>query len=71
MKRRQHLALATAGALLITAATAAGASGTRDTRAAPAPFRLVFDGSHTPTLLHEGTFTTSAAFCPSGSAATE
>jgi hypothetical protein len=32
-------------------------------------FHLVFDGKHTPELLHEGTFTSSAPWCPSGSAA--
>ena len=32
-------------------------------------FHLVFDGRHTPDLLHEGPFTTSLAACPSGSAA--
>lgn len=37
--------------------------------AAPAPsFHLVFDGRHTPELLHQGTFTTSSPLCPSGSA---
>jgi hypothetical protein len=36
---------------------------------APASFHLVFDGRHNATLLHEGTFTTSSALCPSGSAA--
>jgi hypothetical protein len=29
-------------------------------------FQLVFDGKHAPSLLHEGPFTTSASFCPSG-----
>lgn len=38
--------------------------------AAPAPFHLVFDGKHNPdTLLHEGTFTSSSSWCPSGTAA--
>ena len=36
---------------------------------APTTFRLVFDGSHTPALMHEGPFTTSASFCASGHAA--
>jgi hypothetical protein len=34
---------------------------------APA-FHLVFDGSHTRALLHEGTFTTLSAWCSSGTA---
>jgi hypothetical protein len=38
-------------------------------RSAPQSFRLVFDGRHNAALLHEGTFTTSSSFCPSGSAA--
>jgi hypothetical protein len=38
-------------------------------RTAPLSFRLVFDGRHNAALLHEGTFTSSASFCPSGSAA--
>ena len=37
--------------------------------AAPASFQLVFDGEHNASLLHEGTFTTSYAPCPSGTAA--
>lgn len=32
-------------------------------------FHLVFDGKHTPELLHEGTFTSSAPWCASGTAA--
>jgi hypothetical protein len=43
-------------------------AGAAVTTAAPS-FRLVFDGKHNAALLHEGTFTTSASFCPSGSAA--
>jgi hypothetical protein len=35
-------------------------------RRAPTTFRLVFDGMHTPALLHEGPFTTSASFCSAG-----
>jgi hypothetical protein len=38
-------------------------------RTAPPSFQLVFDGRHNAALLHEGTFTTSTSFCPSGSAA--
>ena len=38
-------------------------------RRAPTEFRLVFDGKHTPALMHEGPFTTSASFCATGYAA--
>lgn len=55
-------------AALAAVSVAAGATATRDRRATPAPFDLVFDGRHTPTLVHEGPFTTTAAFCRSGSA---
>jgi hypothetical protein len=37
--------------------------------AAPASFQLIFDGKHNAALLHEGTFTTSASSCQSGTAA--
>jgi len=37
--------------------------------AAPPSFQLIFDGKHTPALLHEGTFTTSYSPCSSGTAA--
>jgi hypothetical protein len=37
--------------------------------AAPPSFQLVFDGHHNAQLQHEGTFTTSASWCPSGSVA--
>jgi hypothetical protein len=37
--------------------------------AAPPAFHLVFDGSHNAALLHQGTFMTSSAWCPSGTAA--
>jgi len=59
------------GALLALAVVAFAAAGVtaEGARKAPAEFRLVFDGRHTPALLHEGPFTTSASFCPSGYAA--
>jgi len=53
-------------ALATVASVAAGADGARR---APTTFRLVFDGQHTPALLHEGPFTTSASFCAAGHAA--
>jgi hypothetical protein len=53
-------ALAIAAATLV-AAGGAGAAG-------PASFQLVLDGRHNAALLHEGTFTTSASWCPSGTA---
>lgn len=37
--------------------------------AAPSPFQLVFDGRHNAQLQHEGTFTTNASWCSSGSVA--
>jgi len=61
--------LSGAGAVLVSALMAAGATATGGSRAGPASFRLVFDGKHNADLLHEGSFTTSVAFCPSGSAA--
>ncbi len=42
------------------------ASASHGGRSAPAAFQLVFDGKHNSDLLHEGPFTTSASFCPSG-----
>src|SRR5947208_2140298 len=52
------------------AAVALAAGGAADgARKTPAAFRLGFDGKHTPALLHEGPFTTSASFCLSGYAA--
>jgi hypothetical protein len=50
---------------MLAAGAASGASGGTAT---PAGFGLVLDGRHRPDLTHEGTFTTSASFCPSGSA---
>lgn len=47
------------------AVPAAGNSKNAADRAAT-EFQLVFDGKHMPSLLHEGPFTTSASFCPSG-----
>ena len=51
--------------LVALALPAAGTSKNRVQAAAP-EFQLVFDGKHTPSLLHEGPFTTNASFCPSG-----
>jgi hypothetical protein len=69
--KRQPLVVATGGLLVAVAAGAmAAAGGAADgARKAPAAFRLVFDGKHTPALQHEGPFTTSASFCLAGSAA--
>jgi hypothetical protein len=50
------------GALMVVGARGAGA-------AAPSSFQLVFDGKHNEALLHEGTFTTSSAWCAAGTAA--
>jgi hypothetical protein len=58
-----------AGAVLVAALMAAGATATGGSGAAPPSFHLVFDGKHNDALLHEGTFTSSVAGCPSGSAA--
>jgi hypothetical protein len=52
-------------AVMLAAGAASGASGGTAT---PAGFGLVLDGRHRPDLTHEGTFTTSASFCPSGAA---
>jgi hypothetical protein len=60
MKRRAMAAAAVAA----SAAIALPAAGT--SKNAAAEFQLVFDGKHAPSLLHEGPFTTSAAFCRSG-----
>jgi hypothetical protein len=46
-----------------------GATASHGALTATAPFHLVFDGKHNAALLHEGLFTTSSSFCPSGSAA--
>jgi hypothetical protein len=62
MNRRTVLR-AVVAALVALAVPAAGSSTN-----ASSEFQLVFDGKHTPSLLHEGPFTTSAAFCPSGQA---
>jgi hypothetical protein len=59
----------TAGTVLVAALMAAGATATGGSRAAPASFKLVFEGRHNAALLHEGTFTSSVVGCPSGSAA--
>ena len=55
----QALRLLALTALALTAAGAAGAAG-------PPSFQLVLDGRHNADLLHEGTFTTASAWCPSG-----
>ena len=59
------------GMLVVLAAVAVAALGAAadGARNAPSTFRLVFDGRHTAALSHEGPFTTSASFCPSGYAA--
>jgi hypothetical protein len=54
--------LLTVAALALLGVGGAGATG-------PSPFHLVFEGRHNSQLLHEGTFTTSSPWCPSGSAA--
>jgi hypothetical protein len=61
--------ISTAGAVVVAALMTAGATATGGSRAAPASFKLVFEGRHNAALLHEGTFTSSVAACPSGSAA--
>lgn len=48
------------------AATVAIAVPTAVSRTNASEFGLVFDGKHAPSLLHEGPFTTTALFCPSG-----
>jgi hypothetical protein len=58
-----------AGTVVVAALMAAGATATGGSRAAPASFKLVFEGRHNAALLHEGTFTSSVVGCPSGSAA--
>jgi hypothetical protein len=58
MRRASVLAMAA-----LTFVVTSGAGG------APPSFQLVFDGKHNDALLHEGTFTTSSAWCSSGSAA--
>jgi hypothetical protein len=59
----------TAGTVVVAALMAAGATAIGGSRAAPASFKLVFEGRHNAALLHEGTFTSSVVACPSGSAA--
>jgi hypothetical protein len=66
--RSRRLAV-TSGTVVIAALMAAGATAIGGSRAAPASFKLVFDGKHNAALLHEGTFTSSVVACPSGSAA--
>jgi hypothetical protein len=66
---RKVRVIALGAAVLVTALVANGATATNASRAAPASFRLVFEGRHNADLLHEGLFTTSASFCPSGAAA--
>ena len=66
--RANHCAIQTArliaaALVLLALVTSAGAN------AAPASFGLVFDGRHNASLSHEGSFTSSFAQCPSGSAA--
>jgi hypothetical protein len=50
-------------AVIVLAATAVPAAARTH---AATEFQLVFDGKHTPSLLHEGPFTTSSSLCPSG-----
>jgi hypothetical protein len=66
---RSRRLVVTAGTVVVAALMAAGATATGGSRAAPASFKLVFDGRHNAALLHEGTFTSSVVACPSGSAA--
>jgi hypothetical protein len=54
--------VATIAALVVLSTGGAGA-------AAPSSFQLVFDGKHNASLLHEGPFSTTSPFCPSGTAA--
>jgi hypothetical protein len=61
--------VSTAGTVVVAALMAAGATATGGSRAAPASFKLVFEGRHNAALLHEGTFTSSVVGCLSGSAA--
>jgi hypothetical protein len=56
------LRIAVIAAAGLCAAGGAGAAG-------PPAFHLVFDGSHNAALLHQGTFTTTSTWCPSGTAA--
>jgi hypothetical protein len=56
-------------AVLIIAATVTALTAAVGATSAASTFELVFDGRHTPDLLHEGTFTTSPTFCSSGQAA--
>jgi hypothetical protein len=63
VQRRRVISAAAALSAAVTLIAVADA-GNRDR----AQFQLVFDGRHNPALLHEGTFTSSASFCPSGSA---
>jgi hypothetical protein len=65
--RSTRYALVAVGVVVAVAVAATAAADGAKT--VPAAFRLVFEGKHTPELLHEGTFTTAASFCPSGSAA--
>jgi hypothetical protein len=58
-----------AGTVVVAALMAAGATAAGGSRAAPASFKLIFEGRHNAALLHEGTFTSSVVGCPSGSAA--
>jgi hypothetical protein len=60
--RVHALRIASISAAALCAAGGAGA-------AASPTFHLVFDGRHDLSLLHQGTFTTSSALCPSGTAA--
>jgi hypothetical protein len=58
---------ATAAVAAVAALAGAGTAAV-GARTAASGFQLVFDGRHNADLLHEGTFTTSASFCPSGEA---
>ena len=55
-------------AITVLALAAFAVGGAAGVRATPSGFELVLDGRHRPDLTHEGTFTTTASFCPSGSA---
>jgi hypothetical protein len=66
----RHLLVVAAAACVLAAVVTVettSVGGAADlSRTSPAAFSLVFDGKHTPTLLHEGPFTASASFCLSG-----
>jgi hypothetical protein len=56
-------------ALLLVVGMACSGGAANGAPAASSAFELVFDGHHTRALLHEGSFTSTASFCASGTAA--